>query len=279
MYAPPPTALTKPPSNPLSRIDPSLRLRRAIHTHSLPLVRRILTTHPHLLHNPDLTPSPPGLSSTSLHLSASLPSLPITLLLLALGHEAGGPSLNTLHQTPLMLAASAGHAEIVHALLSSPDSPDAGGISRRDTRGRDALMLAAANGFDTCVQLLLTHAPPPTAADMATEPNLTPARALLRAQDADGNTALHFASANGQLLVLRTLVAAGAEEGRRNAWSWTAVSYSATVAAEVYFKALVGERDEREGKEGRERGVGEGLGIKGVGVGGMKGGVRLVGDE
>ncbi|OBT87375.1 hypothetical protein VE02_04176 [Pseudogymnoascus sp. 03VT05] len=248
-------------------IDPSLRLRRAIHTHSLPIVRRLLTTHPHLLQNPDLTPSPPGLSNTSLHLSASLPSLPITQLLLSLGHEAGGISLNTLHQTPLMLAAKNGHAEVVHALL---ESKDAGGIGKRDTRGRDALMLAAANGFDTCVQLLLTHAPAPSAAELAADPHLTPSRALLRAQDCDGNTALHFASANGQLLVLRTLVAAGAEHERRNAWSWTAVSYSATVAAEVYFKALVGEREERE----RE---GEGLGIKGVG--GMKGGLRLVGDE
>lgn len=67
-------------------------------------------------------------------------------------------------------------------------------------------------------------------------------------------------------------MAAGAEPERRNAWSWTAVSYSATVAAEVYFKALVAEREEREE---RERG-GEGLGIAGVG---MRGGVRLVGDE
>ena len=157
---------------------------------------------------------------------------------LALGHESDGISLNTLHQTPLMLAASKGHAEIVHELLTSPD---AGGIARRDVRGRDALMLAATNGYDTCVQLILTHAPPPSAADLEADPQLTPARALLRAQDADGNTALHFASANGQLLVLRTLVAAGAEHERRNAWSWTAVSYSATVAAEVYFKALVGE--------------------------------------
>ncbi|KFZ16647.1 hypothetical protein V501_02115, partial [Pseudogymnoascus sp. VKM F-4519 (FW-2642)] len=118
-----------------------------------------------------------------------------------------------------MLAAKNGHAEIVHALL---ESKDAGGIGKRDSRGRDALMLAAANGFDTCVQLILTHAPSPSAAELAAEPQLTPARALLRAQDADGNTALHFASANGQLLVLRTLVAAGAEHERRNAWSWTA---------------------------------------------------------
>lgn len=49
------------------------------------------------------------------------------------------------------------------------------------------------------------------------------ARAILRAQDADRNTALHFVSTNGQLLVLQTLVAAGAEHERRNTWSWTAL--------------------------------------------------------
>ncbi len=70
----------------------------------------------------------------------------------------------------------------------------------------------------------------------------TPAqRALLRHADIDGNTALHYASSNGHLLVLRTLLAAGADAERRNVWNWTAVSYSATVAAEVYFKNLIAE--------------------------------------
>ena len=263
-----------PPNTPFlthHRIDPSLRLRRAIHNHSLPIVRRILSSHPALLHNPDLSPSPPGLSNTSLHLAASLPDLAITQLLLSLGHEDAGISLNTLHQTPLMLAASKGHAEIVHALVTS--APDGGGIARRDGQGRDALMLAAAAGSDTCVQLLLTYAPTPSRPALMEDPNLTPADALLRAQDLDGNTALHFASANGQLLVLRTLIAAGADPERRNAWSWTAISYSATVAAEVYFRNLVVEKEERE-REGREMEV-KGLGIGGMG---MAGGLRLVTD-
>lgn len=63
----------------------------------------------------------------------------------------------------------------------------------------------------------------------------------LQASDLDGNTALHYASAYGQLKCIRALLEAGADPNRRNAWSWTAVSYSFSVQAEVYFKGLVGE--------------------------------------
>lgn len=257
-------------SNPHPRIDPSVRLRRAIHLHSLPLTARILRSHPALLQNPDLTP--PGLSNTNLHLAALLNDLPITAHLLAAGHEASGISLNNLHQTPLMLAAAAGHVEICHALCAAGEA--VAGVARRDARGRDALMLAAEKGFDTCVQILLTFAPAPADADGA-----TPAEALLRAQDLEGNTALHFASANGRLLVLRTLLAAGADPERRNGWSWTAVSYSATVAAEVYFRGLVAEREgvgrARVEEEAKVRAVGEedmGLSLRGRGL-------RLVQDD
>lgn len=63
----------------------------------------------------------------------------------------------------------------------------------------------------------------------------------LQACDLDGNTALHYASAYGQLKCIRALLEAGADPNRRNAWSWMAVSYSLSVQAEVYFKGLVGE--------------------------------------
>ena len=46
-------------------------------------------------------------------------------------------------------------------------------------------------------------------------------------------------------LVLRTLLAAGADAERRNMWSWTAVAYSATVQAEVYLKGLIAEVEKR----------------------------------
>lgn len=106
-------------------------------------------------------------------------------------------------------------------------------IARRDSRGRDAVIEASRAGHDTCLQILLTFAPG--------GPDV-----LLSNADGDGNTALHFASSNGHLLVLRTLLAAGADSERRNAWSWNAVSYSATVQAEVYFRGLVAEIEKRK---------------------------------
>jgi hypothetical protein len=100
-------------------------------------------------------------------------------------------------------------------------------------------MEASLHGHDTVVQILLTYAPDGAAAALAQA-------------DADGNTALHFASSNGNLLVLRTLLAAGADAGRMNAWSWTAEAYSATVQAEVYLKTLVGEVERK--KQARREG-------------------------
>jgi ankyrin repeat protein len=93
-------------------------------------------------------------------------------------------------------------------------------------------MEASLGGHDTVLQILLTFAPSgPTAA--------------VQSADIDGNTALHFASSNGNLLVLRTLLAAGADAEKRNIWSWKAVAYSATVQAEVYLKNLVGDIEKR----------------------------------
>jgi len=136
--------------------------------------------------------------------------------------------MNEKHQTALMFAARAGHTEIVHFLCES----DPSSILRCDSGGRDAIMEASLGGHDTVLQILLTYVPG-GASD-----------AVQRA-DLQGNTALHFASSNGNLLVLRTLLAAGADAERRNMWSWTAVAYSATVQAEVYLKGLIAEVEKR----------------------------------
>jgi uncharacterized protein len=190
------------------------------------LVKRILKSHPSLLHNPDF--SPQGLSNSNLHLAASLGHVQICKVLVGLGHEKPSAALNENHQTALMLASAAGHTEVVH-FLAEQDPPF---ISRRDVRGRDAIMEASLAGHDTALQILLTYAP-------------EGAQKAVRAADGDGNTALHFASSNGNLLVLRTLLAAGADAEKRNIWSWTALSYSATVQAEVYLKGLVTEVEKR----------------------------------
>jgi len=94
-------------------------------------------------------------------------------------------------------------------------------------------MDASAGGHDTVLQLLLTFVP--GGAEEAVE----------RA-DGEGNTALHFASGNGNLMGLRTLLAAGADVERRNIWDWTPAAYSATVQAEVYLKGLVSEAGRRQ---------------------------------
>ncbi|KAJ9145362.1 Target of rapamycin complex 2 subunit AVO2 [Pleurostoma richardsiae] len=216
------------------RIDASLRLRRAIIANDVLLVQRILKSHPALLHNPDASPA--GLSNSSLHLAASLGHLSVVRLLVSLGHEEPSAALNENHQTALMLAAAAGHTEVVHFLCENCD-PSV--ILRRDLRGRDAVMEASLGGHDTVLQILLTYAP-------------GGAQAAVQRADHEGNTALHFASSNGHLLVLRTLLAAGADAERRNVWSWTAMAYSATVQAEVYLKGLVAEVERRKQLQGEQ---------------------------
>ncbi|OAA65384.1 Ankyrin repeat-containing domain protein [Niveomyces insectorum RCEF 264] len=203
-----------------ARIDPSIRIRRAIYANDVLLVKRILKSHPHLLHNPDVSHT--GLSNSNLHLSASLGHLSICQFLVEAGHEQTGPALNENHETALMLAARAGHIEVVHYLCQA----DPSWILRRDVHGRDAMMEASRGGHDTVVQILLTYVPG------------GPGQAVRRA-DHEGNTALHFASSNGHLLVLRTLLAAGADADYENIWRWTPVAYSASVQAEVYLKGLI----------------------------------------
>ena len=210
----------------LFRIDPSIRLRRAISANDVLLVKRILKSHPDLLHNPDFSVA--GLSNSNLHTAAALGHVLICKLLVARGHEDSGPALNDNHQTALMLASAAGHTEVVLFLCEKCPAS----ITRRDARGRDAIMEASLGGHDTVLQILLTYAP-----GGATE--------AVQNADLEGNTALHFASSNGNLLVLRTLLAAGADAERRNIWSWTAIAYSATVQAEVYLKGLVAEVERR----------------------------------
>jgi uncharacterized protein len=190
------------------------------------LVERILKSHPKLVHNPDT--SFHGSSNSNLHVAASLGYLQVCKVLVAAGHENPTPALNEFHKTALMLAAAKGHTEVVHFLCEN----DPLSIPRRDIRGRDAIMEASLGGHDTVLQILLTYTPGGAAA-------------AVQACDTDGNTALHFASSNGNLLVLRTLLAAGADAEKRNIWSWTAVAYSATVQAEVYLKGLVVEVEKR----------------------------------
>lgn len=99
-----------------------------------------------------------------------------------------------------------------------------------------------------------------------------PSLNLLAAADLDGNTALHYASAYGQLKAIRALLAAGANPGAKNRYSWTPVAYSSTVQAEVYFKGLVGGGSESGGGNGGGTGGGGGMRREGEGGGLSRGG-------
>lgn len=111
------------------------------------------------------------------------------------------------------------------------------------------LMLACRSGTGTLhlIPTLLLHSP-----------------GILTSYDHTGNTALHHASAAGELKALRMLLQYGANPLASNAYSWTPVHYSATTAAEAYFKTLIiefekkkaeGRRVERERERQRNAGV------------------------
>ena len=116
-------------------------------------------------------------------------------------------------------------------------------------------MICSRSGALPLLPLLLTANPP----------------ALPTAHDNDGNTALHHASAAGELKALRLLLHYGASPLAQNNYSWSPIAYSSTAAAEAYFKQLVAEFEKRrvEGlKQERER--------KGEAQRQRIGGVRLV---
>lgn len=136
-------------------------------------------------------------------------------------------------------------------------------------------MLSASSGSGTLhlIPTLILHAP-------------SHLPSPLHASDNTGNTALHHASAAGELKALRMLLQYGANPLASNAYSWTPVHYSATSAAEAYFKTLIIEFEKKkaEGKRAvaeRERqrtagvrlvtdqeGMGAGNGNMGMGMAG-----------
>lgn len=284
-------------------IPPSTRLRRALALRSLPLVTRILTSHPLddvLLRNADYSDE----ATTSLHLCALYGLPDIASYLLSLGHEDAGISRTTAGITPLMLACQAGSEDdnphipsrIAVGKLLIERFPEH--VTIRDKQGMDAFAHAAAHGTNPLLTLLLskpldpfaqkamqdrvynvlsgasddeedhgtslrfissrsTSNPPAAAAAAAPVPpefaqqlsqmNSTTVHPLIGTRDNNNNTPLHHASASGHLKTLRLLISSGADAQARNAFTWTAVDYSATVAAEVYLRQLVKEQLQKQG--------------------------------
>ncbi|OAL44885.1 ankyrin [Pyrenochaeta sp. DS3sAY3a] len=212
-------------------IDVPRRLRRAILLNDLTLVKRIIHNNPKYLRNPDWEDK----SNTNLHVAAKHGFTAIAEFLVSEGHEDESVSRNNDWDTPLMFAARAGKEEV--GVFLAKRFPDC--ISWQNKTGLDALMLSASSGSGTLhlIPTLILHAP-------------SHLPSPLHASDNTGNTALHHASAAGELKALRMLLQYGANPLASNAYSWTPVHYSATSAAEAYFKTLIIEFEKKkaEGK-------------------------------
>jgi hypothetical protein len=165
------------------------------------------------------------------------------------GHEDEGISRNNDFETPLMLASAAGKEDMGVTLAKR--FPEC--IPWHDKAGLDAvryeppsphtptnmfqLMLSCKSGAGTLhlIPTLILHGP-----------------SILTNADISGNTALHHASAAGELKALRMLLQYGANPLASNTYSWTPVHYSATPAAEAYFKTLIIEFEKKKAEGKRE---------------------------
>ncbi|KAF2012391.1 ankyrin [Aaosphaeria arxii CBS 175.79] len=211
-------------------IDVPRRLRRAILLNDLSLVKRIIRNNPTYLRNPDFDDK----SNTSLHLAAKHGYILIAEFLIESGHENDLLSRNNDWETPLMLAALAGKEDM--GVMLAKRFPEC--VPYRNKNGLDALMLSCKSGSGT-LHLI------PTLLNVAPQ--------ILTSSDETGNTALHHASAAGELKALRMLLQYGANPLAQNAYSWTPVHYSATPAAEAYFKTLIIEFEKKKAEDAREK--------------------------
>ncbi|KAI4263894.1 MAG: hypothetical protein L6R42_000980 [Xanthoria sp. 1 TBL-2021] len=238
-------------------VDVPIRLRRAINLNDVVLVKRIIKNNPGKLKNPDLNDN----GNTSLHLAAQLGFLDIAQFLVDFGHEDDAVSRNVSWDTPLHLAVETSDPIAVLLATRFPQC-----IPWKNKQGADVQQVPAAPQLLLSTLLRLSPVPP---------------KSLLTATDLDGNTALHYASAYGQLKAIRALLAAGANPGAGNKYSWTPVAYSSTVQAEVYFKGLVGGVNESGGAGSSGRGE-AGVGLRregesgGLSRGGGGSGLRIV---
>jgi ankyrin repeat protein len=240
-----------------------VRLRQAILMNDVLLVKRIVKNNPGYLENPDFADR----GNTSLHLAAVKGHADIVKLLISYGHDscvpvvdrtgydsAPGISRNLDSSTPLHLAASHSNTACVDYLcLSFPHI-----INWGDGNGMTALMLAAQSSNPSHSPLstflvapeprlrALTTGAATASEDTATISTLLSYNASLTVTDNAGNTALHHASAWGNLKAVRVLLSAGAAPLALNKFNYTPLDYSITVQAAQYFQNLMSEFERRK---------------------------------
>lgn len=158
-----------------------------------------------------------------------------------------GPSYNTDGDTPLHLAASYSHTEVVELLCSHFPSI----IDHADKEGATALHLACrahppTSTLTSTPAVKVSSKPPEDSSTIAT---LIAHNADVHARDNRGDSCLHYAATWGNLKAVRVLIQAGADPLQRNDKGWTPQHYSLTVQAEVYYKNLVSEWERRKAEE------------------------------
>lgn len=154
---------------------------------------------------------------TSLHIAAKQGSLKMVKCLVDLGHEKRCISRDRAGNTPLLLAASANHESVVNYLARK--FPKC--LNMTNSKLQTPLMMAAQKGNDTVCNMLL---------DFGVNVN---------AFDIKGDTALHYSTAWGHLMVIRLLLLRGAEFDKENHAGFDAASYCHSYTCNTYFVSTV----------------------------------------
>ncbi len=129
---------------------------------------------------------------TTLHIAASIGNKKLVQLLLSHDPPASVKTVANSGQTPLFVAVSKGHLEIVNILLDAKASPSA-----KDRNGTTPLQRASAAGLVELVARLLDAGAP------------------INASDNQGWTALHHAQAERRTDVVELLLSRGADPEKK----------------------------------------------------------------